>query len=145
LLIRDSHEAPAFMPGRMSLKNLEGDYDFLRYIKIDELKYFEETPFVNIIPDINHIESKEVGKAIQNLIELLQRHLGKKASYFFIREFRDDLRDDYHTLIKNMGVDLRLVELQDELFSGQSEKYIIRNDGNANIAFLERKDGDIEQ
>ena len=133
-------KAHAWLAMGTLIKNLEENYDFLRYIKIDELKYFEETPLVNIIPDINHIESKEVGKAIQNLIELLQRHLGKKASYFFIREFRDDLGEEYHGIVKNMGVDLRLVELQDELYNWQSEKYKIRNDSNSNIAFLEKKD-----
>jgi hypothetical protein len=134
-------KAHAWLTMRTLLKNLEDNYNFLKYIEIDELKYFENNlNVVNITSDINYVESKEVGKAIQNLVEILKSHLGKKASYFFIREFREDLGEDYHSLIKNMGVDLRLVELQDELFNWNSENYKIRDDSNANIAFLEKRD-----
>ena len=135
-------EAHAWLTVKTLLKQLEENYDFLRYIKIEDVNYLENNlDAIDVISDINHIESREVGKAIQNLVDILKKHLGKKAGYCFIREFREDLGHDYHSIIKNMGVDLRLVELQDELYGWESEKYKIRDNGNANIAFVEKKDG----
>ena len=41
-----------------------------------------------------------------------------------------------------MGVDLRLVEMQDKLFGWDSEKYTIRKDETENISYIEDKNDD---
>ena len=111
------------------LKTLECEYDFLRYIKIDDMDGLDNNlDAIVVVSDINYVESIKMGLAIQNLIDVLKKHLGKKAGYHFIREFRDDLGADYHSIIKNMGVDLRLVELQDEMYGWETKKYKIKDD-----------------
>jgi len=129
---------------RTSMKNLLNqlikDYDFLKYIKIKDAKYFENTfDAVSVMSHIDTVESQKVGKAIQSLVDILKKHLGKRAGYFFIQEFRDHLGDEYHLLIKNMGVDLRLSDLQEEFEGLDSEHFMIKDDVNANIAFIEKK------
>ncbi len=133
-------EEHALLMVKTLLKNLELEYDFLRYIKIDDVEGIDNNlDAIVVVSDINYVESIRIGKAIQSLVDVLKKHLGKKAGYHFIREFRDDLGEDYNLIIKNMGVDLRLVELQDEMYGWETKRYKIKDDDSANIAFVEKR------
>jgi hypothetical protein len=122
------------------LKKLEKNHSLFKYIDIKNVEEIEDNiKAINVTNKINSITSNEVGRAIQSLVDMFKKELGKKAGYFFIREFRDNLGDNYHLIIRNMGVDLRLSELQDELYGWDSEKYQIKDDENANIAYIEEK------
>jgi len=133
-------EEHALLMVKTLLKNLELEYDFLRYIKISDVESVDNNlDVIVVVSDINYVESIRISKAIQEIIDVLKKHLGKKAGYHFIREFRDDLGEDYHSIIKNMGVDLRLVELQDEMYGWETKRYKIKDDNNANIAFVEKR------
>ena len=123
------------------MNELRGTYDFLKYIQIKDIKHLRyKIDDINIQSNLNNIEPMELGKAIQDIIDLLKKYLGKKAGYFFIQEFREVLGEEYHKIIKSMGVDLRLVELQDELYGVDTGKYKIKDDSNSNIAYVEKKD-----
>ena len=56
-----------------------------------------------------------------------------------MKEFQDYLGEDYRSIIKSMGVDLRLADLQDELGGWDSKQYTIKDDADVNIAFIEKK------
>ena len=123
------------------INELKINYDFLKYIKIKDIKQLRYSiDDIIIEPNLNNIEPSEVGKAIQDIIDLLKKYLGKKAGYFFIQEFKEVLGEQYHKIIKSMGVDLRLVELQDELYGVNTGKYKIKDDSNSNIAYIEKVD-----
>ena len=122
------------------LTNLEGNYDFLKYVDIKTLKQIEgNINAINVKEDMDCVRPKEVGKAIQELIDVLKIHLGEKAGYFFIKEFREELGDEYHTYIRDLGVNLRIAELQDEIGKIDVEQYKIKEDSEVNIAFIEKK------
>ena len=122
------------------LRDLTGNYDFLKYVDIKTLKQIENNiDAINVKSDIDCVQPKEVGKAIQELIDVLKNHLGEKAGYFFIKEFRDDLGDEYHTYIRDLGVNLRIAELQEELGKIDVEQYKIKENREINIAFIEKK------
>ena len=121
------------------LNELKNDYDFLKYVQIGGLESLENNiDDINIISHMNVIEKKELGKAIQDLVDLYKKYLGKKAGYFFISEFKETLGEKYHLIIKDIGVDLRLIDLQNEIYSIDSKKYKIKDDGSSNIAFVEK-------
>ncbi len=124
------------------LKELKENYDFLKYIKIDNLEYLENTiDDITIMSDLDNVNPTHVGKAIQDIIDIFKTRMGKKAGYFFIKEFRDDLGEEYHSIIKEMGVDLRLIDLQNEVYGiSSSQNYKIKDDNNINIAFIEKKE-----
>lgn len=124
------------------LKELKENYDFLKYIKIDNLEYLENTiDDITIMSDLDNVNPTHVGSAIQGIINIFKTRMGKKAGYFFIREFRDDLGEEYHSIIKEMGVDLRLIDLQNELYGiNNSGNFKIKDDSNINIAFIEKKE-----
>ena len=121
------------------LKELKETYDFLRFIRIDDLEYLENTiDDITVMSDMDHINPIELGKAIQNIIDVFRMRMGNKAGYFFIQEFKNDLGEKYHSIIKKMGVDLRLSDLQNELSGFDSREYKIKDDSDSNIAFIEK-------
>ena len=121
------------------IRELKVNYAFLNYIQIGNISYLNYTiDDIKISPEINDVDPKELGKAIQDIVDLVRKYLGEKAGYFFIQEFREILGDTYHSIIKKMGVDLRLVELQDQYSYFEHGKYKIKDDKNSNIAFVEK-------
>ncbi|RLF34754.1 MAG: hypothetical protein DRM99_05965 [Thermoplasmata archaeon] len=122
------------------LKELEREYSFLKYIEIKHIDYLKYTmDDINIAQQLNQIQVKELGKSIQDLIDLYKKYLGKKAGYFFIKEFKTYLGEEYHSVIKNMGVDLRLIELQNEIKGLDAHGYKIKEDSSSNIAYVEKR------
>jgi hypothetical protein len=121
------------------IRELKVNHASLNYVKIGNISYLNYTiEDIKISPELNDIDPKELGKAIQNIVDLVKKYLGEKAGYFFIQEFREILGDTYHSIIKKIGVDLRLVQLQDQYSCFESGKYKIKDDKNSNIAFVEK-------
>ena len=121
------------------LKELKSNYEFLKYIKIGEIQTLDYSiDDIVISTDMNMVDSKEIGRALQDLIDLLKKKLGNKAGYFFLQEFKQILGEQYHSIIKDIGVDLRLIDLQNQLKGLDSDQYKIKDDQGSNIAFIER-------
>ena len=123
------------------LIELKKKYSFLNLIhigKTNELSY--NTKDIVIDDKFDKIDSLELGVAIQDIIDLLKKYLGKKAGYFFIQEFKSVLGDKYYNIIKDIGVDLRLVELQNEFSGLDTRSFKIKDSGSSNIAFVEKID-----
>ena len=92
------------------LVELKENYSFLKYIKIDDIEKLENNICdIKVFSDFNNVEPKRIGSAIQNIIDIFKKRMGKKAGYFFLAEFKEVLGEEYHTIIKKMGVDLRLI------------------------------------
>jgi len=123
------------------LTELKAEYDFLKYIHIDEIENLADTmDDITVMSDFNQVEPKKIGKAIQNIVDIFKTRMGKKAGYFFLREFKDVLGNKYHSIIKKMGVDLRLIDLQNEIYGWDAGKYKIKDKHDTNIAFLEKEE-----
>lgn len=121
------------------INELKNNYDFLKYVEIGELEDLANSiDDINIVSKMDNIEKKELGRAIQDLVDLYKKYLGKRAGYFFISEFKEILGERYYLIIKDIGVDLRLIDLQNEIYSIDSKKYKIKDDGSSNIAFVEK-------
>jgi hypothetical protein len=122
------------------LRELRINYSFLRFIKIDDisaLNYSIED--ISVSSDFEKVSLKEVGKAIQALIDLLKKYLDTKAGYFFIEAFKNVLGEKYYDTLKKMDVDLRLIELKKELYDLEINNYKLRESKDSNIAFVEKK------
>jgi hypothetical protein len=122
------------------LVDMSKDYDFLQYIHIDELNNLNDNiDDINVLLDFDSIEVTKIGEAIQNIIDLFKKRLGRKAGYFFLSEFKEVLGVQYYTLIKKMGVDLRLLDLHNEIYGYGENTYEIKEKYNSNIAYLEKR------
>ncbi|MCX6667222.1 MAG: hypothetical protein NTV74_03140 [Euryarchaeota archaeon] len=97
------------------IKKLKTKFEFLKHIQIKDTRFSEDEDSVSVVSDINAIESSEVGKAINEIITTMDRSLGKNAGHFFIKEIQNTLSDEYNSSIKDMGVDLGLLQLEREV------------------------------
>lgn len=121
------------------LSELNNSYNFINFIKINKLsnlKYNIEDIYVS--SDFDKVSPKQVGMAIQDLVDLFKKYLGTKAGYFFIEEFKNILGEKYYYILKRMGVDLRLIELQKELYGLEMKNYKIKESSDSSIAFVEK-------
>jgi hypothetical protein len=98
------------------MKQLETHYRFLKHIHINNNFYKEESgDVITVMSDINNVPPTQLGKAIHSIIYSMNRSLGENAGHFFIKEIRNKLSDDYLNVIKEMGVDLGLMQLESEI------------------------------
>ena len=122
------------------LEELETEFDFLKYVQIDDIEKLENTIDDIIVANkFNNVDPVDIGRAIQNIVDIFKTRMGTKAGLFFLREFKDDLGDQYHAIIKKMGVDLRLIDLQKEVY-GMSGEYKIKDDSSSNIGFITKNE-----
>ena len=129
----------AYTMAKNILIELKENFRFLSYININNTKSLVETiDDISVISDFDNIDSKDIGDAIQSIVDLYKTRLGNKAGYFFLTEFKKILGVEYYTIIKKMGVDLRLIELQKEISGIDTEDYKIRDKIDSNIAYLEK-------
>jgi len=94
------------------LKELEAKYDFLKYIEVQNTIYSEGMGAVNILPDIDSVESSVFYKFINDLIRYAVRHLKRGADFFFIRELREAIDDIADLKLEQKGIDLRHMQVQ---------------------------------
>ena len=113
-----------------SIPKLTYNYSFLNSINVTDINNVKEMEYydtniqniVNVESDVlDNVNRKMIGKVIQSLSDELIRYLGKKAGYHLLCEFRYDLGNDYFSIIKSMGVDFHLEELQNDLYGWVTE------------------------
>jgi hypothetical protein len=98
------------------IKQLETRYSFLKNIQIrDDLYNEEASDVISVMSDINTVSPTELGKALHAIINSVNRSLGENAGHFFIKEIRNRLTDDYLSVMRDMGVDLGLMQLESEI------------------------------
>jgi hypothetical protein len=98
------------------IKRLESQYQFLKNVQINDDVYNEDSGnIISVMSEINTVPSPELGKAIHSIINSMNRSLGDNAGHFFIKEVRNKLSDEYLTVMRDMGVDLGLMQLESEI------------------------------
>lgn len=98
------------------MKQLETKYKFLKHIRISNNFYKEDSgDVVTVMSGINTVSLPQLGQAIHSIIDSMNRSLGDNAGHFFIKEIRNTLSDDHLNFIKEMGVDLGLMQLESEI------------------------------
>jgi len=97
------------------IKKLQTKYDFLKNVEIKDTRYVESEQPVSVISEINSVNSDQMGKALHEIIKNMNIALGKDAGHFFIKELRRNIGDEYSLQIENMGLDLGLMQLEDEV------------------------------
>ena len=97
------------------IKKLEEKYDFLKHIEIKDTRFTEVRNPVTVMSDIDSVKSGEIGKALYDIIKTMNNTLGKNAGHYFIRELKNNIGEYYSTRMEDMGVDLSLMQLEDEV------------------------------
>jgi hypothetical protein len=110
-----------------TIRELTEKYSFFRYIEIKDSQYSETVEPVNIDSNVNDVEMKEIGKATNDFMISITKTMGKNAGYYFIREIKETIPFDYETIIKKIGVDLDLIQLQFVTETKEKFKFKIEN------------------
>lgn len=97
------------------INQLQDKYDFLKNIEINDNRFVENEEIVSVMTDLNDVDSTLVGSALNDLVIYTNNKLGKNAGHFFIKELKRTIGGDYNTIMKEMGVDLGLMQLEKEI------------------------------
>jgi hypothetical protein len=93
------------------IKELEKKHGFLKYIELRGAQYAENIEPISVHSQINTINSKRIGEALQSFVDTIITTMGNNAGYFFIKEVKEELPRNYDRIMRNLGVDLDLMQL----------------------------------
>ena len=94
------------------IKTIAERYDFLKNIQIYNNRGSED--FIDISSDVNSIHPAKIGKVIEAIIQVILIDLKEKAGYYFIKEIKRNLSEEIILKLKECGVDLELLSLQQQ-------------------------------
>jgi len=95
-----------------TIHKLTGKYSFLDYIEVSAPHYMETVDVVSISDDINYIESNLIGMATRDILESITYKMAKDAGHYFIKEIKEDIPYKYRNAIKDLCVDLDLLQIK---------------------------------
>ena len=105
------------------IKTLERNYDFLKYVRINDKGELIEDEAIAISPEINSIQREKVGKAIEAIIRIVYMDIIGKAGLFFIAELKNRAGDDLINELQNFGVDLPALQIEQHyLYRSREQK-----------------------
>jgi translation elongation factor EF-1beta len=90
---------------------IQDKHDILKYIKVDKSRLNEGMNAIEIMPEINSVDSYELGKAIKSILTRAQIDL-KELTPSFIVDFEKIMDKQYLSEIDKMGVNLHILELR---------------------------------
>lgn len=89
---------------------LKKRFDFLKYIKFNIGGDYEE--LLTISSKLNSIDPVIVGRAVESIIQVIFMDLKDKAGFYFINELKRNTGEVAISDLKEIGVDLELLQIQ---------------------------------
>ena len=123
---RSSEDYALVMLGN-TIKKLQERHYFLRFLQIKNTRYSEIKNVVTIDSSINEIDSEDLGKAMQEIIGMVVTAMGKDAGFFFVKEIKNKIGPNYEIALRNMGVDLDVMQFSFEVDKKQTRTLTIEN------------------
>jgi len=97
------------------IQHLRNQYSFFEFITVQDNRYIEDETKIFINKDINSISTDNLGPALNDCISMMYQTLGDQAGHFFMREVQKKIGDTYSSTIKAIGIDLSLLQLENEV------------------------------
>jgi hypothetical protein len=97
------------------INKLKVKYDFLKHVEINDTRYIEMGEPISVMSGIDKVNSNDIGKALHDIIKDMNFSLREDLGFFFIKELKNNLGDDYNSTMEEMGVDLGLMQLEFEV------------------------------
>jgi predicted transcriptional regulator len=104
------------------IKTLEQNYDFLRYINIENPEYTNSEIIINISNEIDTVEPTKVGTAVEAIIRIVYMDLVGKTGLFFMKELKEHAGEQIITELRNYGVDLAILQTEQRYMHRQHRK-----------------------
>ena len=104
------------------IKTLEQNYQFLKYVHVENLTTANPNEIISISSEIDTIDPSEIGTAIEAIIRIVYMDLVGKTGLFFMKELKEQAGDDIITEMKRFGVDLALLQTEQRYMHRQHRK-----------------------
>ena len=102
------------------IRTIEERYDFLKYVQIYTDGGSED--FIDVSSDLNSVHPAKIGKAIEAIIQVVYMDLKEKAGIHFIKEIERDAGEEVISKLRECGVDLELLMLQQHYLYRRQER-----------------------
>jgi hypothetical protein len=104
------------------IKTLEQNYEFLRYVHVENLEYVNTGDIICISSEIDTVEPSQVGAAIEAIIRIVYMDLVGKTGLFFMKELKEQAGEKIITEMKHFGVDLGLLQTEQRYLHRQHKR-----------------------
>jgi len=104
------------------IKTLEQNYEFLRYVHIENLEYGNNDTIINISTEIDTVDPSKIGTAVEAIIRIVYMDLVGKTGLFFMKELKELAGEQIITELRNYGVDLALLQTEQRYMHRQHRK-----------------------
>ena len=102
------------------IRTIKEKYDFLKYVQIRT--DYGSGEFIEINPEINKIHPAKIGKVVEAVVQIVCLDLKEKAGHYFIKEVKTNSGEKIISKLRDCGVDLDLLMLQQQyLFRRQNK------------------------
>jgi hypothetical protein len=125
VLGRTSTETYAIFAVNSFLRKTDSSYEFLKYVKVNPALDQNDIYQITIMNTFDSISETDARRAIQKLLQTIVDSLGEKLGNQFIQEFKSSLDKKYLTRIEEMGVNLHMIELHQEVMLQKEQKTMI--------------------
>ena len=102
------------------VRTLEEKFDFLKYVSLNI--GIDSENIVYVASDINYVDPIRVGRAIETIIQVVYMDLKENAGLYFISEIKKNTGDEIITNLKDIGVDLELLQIQQRYLYRRKER-----------------------
>jgi len=107
-------------------KTLEEKYKFLKYVKFRIEENSENAIYIS--SKVNSVPPFRVGQAIEVIVQLVYMDLKEKAGLYFITELRRNAGEEVISSLKDLGMDLELLQLQQHFVYRQRRRIRTKSD-----------------
>jgi len=97
------------------VERLNINYDVLKYATVNDVRVIQGASSVYVAPEVNSVDSKKVGIAIQKIIQEIYNSLSDTGRYSFISKFKNYYNSDYLFKLEEIGVNLDIIQLKKDL------------------------------
>ena len=95
-----------------TIKNLEGRFDFLKFIDISKTEVSEQGFAISVDNDINNIRPEVFSKAIEALIRVVYNDIGDESGLYFVSELKQLAGDEISKMVSNYEIDLEQIQME---------------------------------
>jgi len=117
ILGKTSTENNAIFTVNSLLRKIDSTYEFLKYVKVDSATGEGELYHITLTDNIDSINETDARRAIQQLLEITMESLEEKVRKEFIQQFKNSLEKKYLLKIQEMGVNLHMIELRQQMLN----------------------------
>ena len=104
------------------IKTLEQNYDFLKYVHVENFEYTNADVVINISPEIDTVAPSEIGSAVEAIIRIVYMDLVGKTGLFFMKELKEHAGEHIISELRNYGVDLAILQTEQRYMHRQHRK-----------------------